>query len=131
MLHSVAWSSVCTHQDVVTNYVAYVLNNYGPEALACIDGYSNLPMSTKVAEQCRRTTGQNVSPDILFQLDMLVTSSQHAFLGNCQHKARFITALMKFLTTAGAAYLQSQADADFLICNSAMRPLMAPIVQSF
>lgn len=66
-----------TYQDV-NSYAAYVLNNYDPEALVCFDGYSNFPMSTKVVEQCRRTTGQNVSPDILFERDMLVTSSQHA-----------------------------------------------------
>lgn len=50
MLHSVTWPCVCTYQDVINNYVAYVLSNYGPEALVCFDGYSNLPMSTKAAE---------------------------------------------------------------------------------
>ena len=95
MLYSVTWPSVCTYQDVIDNYVAYVLNNYGPETRVCFDGYSNLPMSTKVADQCRRTTDQNVSLDILFELDMLVTSSQHIFLGNRQNKSRFSTTLMK------------------------------------
>ena len=42
MLHSVTWPSVCTYQDVINNHVAYVLKNYGPEALVCFDGYSTM-----------------------------------------------------------------------------------------
>lgn len=115
--YSVTWPSVCTYQDVLNNYVACLLNNYGPEALVYFVEYSNLPMSTKAAEQCRRTTGQIVSHCILFELDMLVTSIQNTFLGSLQNKARLITTLMKFLTTAEVACLQTQAATDFLISN--------------
>ena len=120
MLHSVVWPKECTYQDLINEYVSYVMNSYGHEALVCFDSYSDRTMSTKVAEQCRRTTGQNVSPDILFELDMQVACGQHTFLGNHKDKARFISVLMTSLTNAGIECCQSQADADYLICSSAI-----------
>lgn len=79
-------------------------------AIACFDGHSNLPMSTKISDQCRRTTGQNASSDILFELDMLVTIPQRVFLANRQNKH-----------TAEVACFQSKTVADFHICNSAIQ----------
>ena len=110
----------CTYNDVINEYVSYVVNNYGTEANVCFDGYCNQSMSTKFAEQCRRTAGKNVSPEILFEIDMPVVCNQSSFLGNHKNKARLISALMNSLTCLGVQCKQSQADADFLICNSAI-----------
>ena len=84
----------------------------------CFDGFGHLSMSTKFSWQCRRTTGKNVPPYILFELGMPVTCSQPSFLGNHKNKARHISALMASLTCYGITCQQSQADADLLICNS-------------
>ena len=46
------------------------------------DGYGDPSISTKFDEQYRRTTGKKVAPDILFELQMPVTCSRTAFLGN-------------------------------------------------
>ena len=62
--------------------------------LLYFDGYGDPCNSTKFAEQCRRTTGKNVAPDILFELQMPVTCSQTVFLGNHKNKSRFIFALI-------------------------------------
>ena len=86
----------------------------------CFDGYSDVSMSTKVAEQSRRVQGHNVSQDILFKLSSQVTGNQHSILANRQNKARLIAKLMTVLTTAGIAGRQSTADADFLICTTAI-----------
>ena len=86
MLHTMVWPKDSTYQDVINKYVAYVLNSYGREAIVWFDGYDDPTKSTKVAEQCRRTNGQNVSSDILFELDMKVATSQQAFLGNRKKK---------------------------------------------
>jgi len=120
LLHSVLWPKDCTYNDVINEYVSYVVNNHGNEAIVCFDGYGERSMSTKFAEQCRRITGKNVSPDIVFELEMSVACSQPSFLGNHKNKARFISALMASLTRNGITCRQSQADADFLICNSAI-----------
>ena len=86
----------------------------------CFDGYGDPSNSTKFAEQCCCTTGKNVAPDILFELQMPVTCSQTAFLGNDKNKSRFISALIASLTYSDIKCSQSQADADFLICNLAI-----------
>ena len=63
------------------------------------DGYREA-MSTKVAEQQRRAT-QNTSPDIIFKLDMTVSTHQNLFLANRHCKARFIGHLMTKLKMLG------------------------------
>ena len=85
----------------------------------CFDGYDDSSNSTKFAEQCRCTTGKHVAPDILFELQMPVTFSQTVFLGNHNTISRF-SALIASLTHSDIKCPQSQADAYFLICNSAI-----------
>ena len=55
LLQSVIWPVECTYADVCHSYVKYVLQNYGRSCTICFDGYTDLSMSTKVAEQNRRT----------------------------------------------------------------------------
>ena len=104
-----------TYDDVINDYVSYVVTNYGNEAIVCSDGYGDRSNSTKFAEQCRRITGKNVTPDIIFELQMSVTCSQTAFLGNHKNKFRFTSALIASLTHSDIKCSQSQANADFLI----------------
>ena len=37
LLHSVMWPKDCTYDDVINNYVSYVVTNYGNEAIVCFD----------------------------------------------------------------------------------------------
>ena len=76
-----------------------------------------IPLS--FAERCRPTSGKNVATDILFELQMPCRAcSQTAFLGNHKNKSRFIFALIASLRHSDIKCSHSQADADFLICNS-------------
>ena len=54
------------------------------------------------------------------EVQMPVTCSQPAFLGNHKNKARFISVLIASLTHSDIKCSQSQANADFLFCNSAI-----------
>ena len=78
-------------------------------------------MSTKFHEQRLRILKKNVSPDILFAMDMTVTCNQQSFLGNHRNKARLIFTLTDAFSDYGITCKQSQADADFLICNTAIK----------
>lgn len=118
LLHSVKWAQGCTYDEVCDLYVTYVVNNYGADCTIIFDGYNEM-MSTKVTEQRRRTV-QNVSPDIIFELDMKVSTSQSLFLNNRQNKARLITMLMVKMENSGVLCSQAPADADYLISNTAL-----------
>ncbi|KAL8607718.1 hypothetical protein ACOMHN_039391 [Nucella lapillus] len=117
LLHSVKWPAGSTYDQVCDEYVAHVLNSYGKVSTVIFDGYDI--MSTKVAEQQRRAI-KNVSPDILFELDMSVTTHQNLFLANRRNKARLITKLMPKLESSDVTCSQSPADADYLISNTAL-----------
>ncbi|KAL8610599.1 hypothetical protein ACOMHN_006318 [Nucella lapillus] len=118
LLHSVKWPAGSTYDQVCDEYVAHVLNSYGKVSTVIFDGYNDI-MSTKVAEQQRRAI-KNVSPDILFELDMSVTTHQNLFLANRRNKARLITKLMPKLESSDVTCSQSPADADYLISNTAL-----------
>ncbi|KAL8606327.1 hypothetical protein ACOMHN_050807 [Nucella lapillus] len=118
LLHSVKWPAGSTYDQVCDEYVAHVLNSYGKVSTVIFDGYNDI-MSTKVAEQQRRAI-KNVSPDILFELDMSVTTHQNLFLANHRNKARLITKLMPKLESSDVTCSQSPADADYLISNTAL-----------
>ena len=118
LLHSVKWPTGSTYDQVCDAYVAHVLNSYGKDSTVIFDGYNDI-MSTKVAEQQRRAI-KKVSPDILFELDMLVTTPQNLFLANRRNKARLITKLMPKPESSDVKSSQSPADADYLISNTAL-----------
>ena len=54
LLHTATWPTPCiTFKDVCDNNVTYVSRHYGKECTIVFDGYDNLQMSTKVAEQIK------------------------------------------------------------------------------
>ena len=85
-LHGVIWASDCKYADVVNDYVAFVLNNSGKDTCICFGGYADCTRSTKCNEQFRRTSRKNISRDILFTLDMRVTTIQQSFIANPKKK---------------------------------------------
>ena len=52
------WPNDCTYINDINNYVSYVANNYRNEAIVSFHGYDDRSISTKFAEQCRRTGGK-------------------------------------------------------------------------
>ena len=118
LLHQVEWPKNCTYADVINSYTRYVCRHDG-ESFVCFDGYSEGGMSTKWAEQ-RRRAGKHTSPDILFDLEMPVTCTQQSFLTNKKNTTRLILSLSASLSANGVACQQAKADADFLICDTAI-----------
>ena len=47
LLHSVMWQKDSTYDDVINNYVSYVVTNYGNDAIVCFDGHGDPSNSTK------------------------------------------------------------------------------------
>lgn len=117
LLHSVTWPLNCSYGDVCANYVSYVINNYGTDCTVCFDGYTNVSMSTKVAEQNRRGD-PNASADVIFDETTSVTNSRQSILANRNNKARIISKVMEGLRAECVRCCQSVADADYLIANT-------------
>ena len=108
-------------------YVRHVLDNLGTEVTVIFDGYREA-MSTKVTEQQQRDT-HNTYPDIIFELDMTVSTPQNRFLANRRNKARFIGHVMTKLENVGVVC--SPADADHMINNTSLtvaKPFDKPVV---
>ena len=82
------------------------------------DGYREA-MSTKVTERQQRAT-QNISPDIIFELDMTVSTPQNRFLANRRNKARFIGHVLTKLDNVGVVWSQSLADTDHMSSNTSL-----------
>ena len=77
-------------------YVKHVLQNYGRN---CFDGYTDLSMSTKVAEQNHRCV-KSTSADIVFDPNTPVTNNQHSVLANRTNKSRLIDLSLRVLLAA-------------------------------
>ena len=118
LLQSVPWPEEATYDQVCDQYVTYVLEHYGMQTIIVFDGYGNVT-STKVAEQQRRAQ-QNTSADIIFELEMKVTTRKKTFLGNATNKDRLIKKLMLKFEAKGMCVKQSTGDADWLIVSTAM-----------
>ena len=80
LLYLIKWSTGHTYDQECDMYVRQVFDNFGTDITVIFDRYLEA-MSTKVAEQQRRAT-QNTSPDIIFELDMTVSTLQNRFLAN-------------------------------------------------
>ena len=77
-------------------YVKHVLQKYGRN---CFDEYTDLSMSTKVAEQNHRSV-KNTSADIVFDPNTPVTNNQHSVLANRTNKSRLIDLSLRMLLAA-------------------------------
>ena len=120
MIHTIGWPKDCSYSDLINNYSSYVMDNYGEECLVCFNGYDDRSQSTKFGEQCRHKTNKHISPNIVFDIGMPVTSNQQSFLVNTKNKARLISVLITSFTHTGIACRQSEGDVYFLIANSAI-----------
>jgi hypothetical protein len=129
LLQSLPWPADATYNQICDNYVSYVTDNYGFQAVVVFDGYGSAS-STKSAEQLRRAQ-QQTFVDILFELAMKTTTSKHAFFSNAKNKDRLIKKLMEKFESKGLTVKQSNADADWLIVSVAMdvaQTANAPVV---
>ena len=76
-----------------------MLQNYGRNCTICFDGYTDVSMSTKVAEQNHRSV-KNTSADIVFDPNTPVTNNQLSVLANRTNKSRLIDLSLRMLLAA-------------------------------
>ena len=118
LLYRIKWSTGYTYDQVCDMYVRHILDYFGTEVTVIFDGYREA-MATKVTEQQRRAT-QNTSHDIIFELDMTLSTPQNRFLANRRNKARFFGHVMTKLENFGVVCSQSPVDADHMSSNTAL-----------
>ena len=137
LLHAAQWKEstgwkdgISTYQQVLASYSEYLRKYVSRNSIVVFDGYSQNGMSTKFAEQQRRTT-PNCAHTTLFELEHIVGDSQNNFLANRQNKARLISMLIEHLGKENIRCVQSQSDADYLITEivlSASRAQENPVI---
>lgn len=120
LLRAVVWPRPATYKDICEAYVQHVIRRYGSNATVVFDGYEAGLMSTKSAEQQRRTTGKT-SPTLTVRADIVVSTAQANFLGNGQNKTNLIHLLKPALEEKGIRVLQDPGDADALTVAAALQ----------
>ena len=117
LLHRIPWSKGATFEQICQLYVRHVKQRYGC-AVIVFDGYSEQP-TTKDATHLRRTEDcQGVT--VHFTCDMALNSKKDEFLNNKVNKQRFIYFVSEYLERAGCSVHHAEADADFLIVQTAI-----------
>ena len=119
LLHLLSWMWIngATYDEICNGYVQYVVNFSG-EKYVIFDGYRSRN-STKVSEQLRRVS-PNTAADIIFTGSTVCTDVHGSFLENKNNKARLIDMLIPKFRAAGVTCVQARADADHLICQTAL-----------
>ena len=116
LLHRLPWPQDSTFNQLVEMYTHHVVRTYVSPVIV-FHGYSGYP-STKDIAHMRRTNGGNISTDIAFQGDMVLTDSKERFLRNPSNKQRFIRILSSALQLQEIKTHHASADADCLILKT-------------
>ena len=99
-------------------YVKYVLRHYDPQRTTIVlDGYSG--PSTKDECHLRRSTEAGASVEMTSD-DQTQKMSKKLFLANTRNKSNFLEGLGKWLAESKYKVVQSPADADLLIAQTAI-----------
>ena len=118
LLHLLTWCRGSTYSQVAQSYTDFVIRMFG-KGTVVFDGYGSGP-STKDAAHLRRAARSNVTCDIVFDGDMLVSEPKEKILGNPNNKQRFIDLLSSSLSDHGFDTVHASADADCLIVQTAL-----------
>ena len=99
--------------------MSYVERSYGKNCTVVFDGYKDIHLSTKLAEQKRRYS-TIVSPEVVVNKDTIITVKQDEFMGSNSNKNQLIELLMRAFTLKGHNVKQANDDADYLITQTAI-----------
>ena len=121
LLHRVRWTRGQKCDEVLDQYVQYVLSKFGCNAVVIFDGHGSTP-STKDHEHRRRSSKvSKVAPSVSLEPVKAIMFDQEQFLGNHHNKAAFIDMLMYKLGCVGVEAHQSNGDADTDIVAACLR----------
>ncbi|CAH0746948.1 unnamed protein product [Bemisia tabaci] len=103
MVHKIVWHRQEIFSQILDKHVEYVQKNYSPNTSGVFDGYpeDSAAKSTKTAERCRRAKSL-LSPEIIFEENLLATVTLSKFRANEKNKSRLIALLR---------------ESAFLLCN--------------
>lgn len=119
LLHKVYWDRNETFSSIFKNYVDYVEQHHGRNAVVVFDGYpAEDRKSTKSAERARRSK-LNSTTEVIFEKTMNPHMPKEKLLANEKNKSRFISFLRQELERAGITAIQAPEDADVLIVETA------------
>ena len=108
LIHRITWKVGYSFTDIYASYVSF-LSKY-PQCTVVFDGYRN---STK-------DMAHKVRSNITVELSTCLTVKKAQFLSNPGNKQRFIDLLSEYLIRSGFSCFNAQADADVLICGTAV-----------
>ena len=114
LIHRITWKVISSFTDVCASYLSF-LSKY-PQCTVVFDGYRN---STK--DMAHEVRSKNLScSNITVELSTRLTVKKAQFLSNPGNKQRFIDLRSEYLIRSGFSCLNTQSDADVLICRTAV-----------
>ncbi|KAE8740861.1 hypothetical protein FOCC_FOCC013607 [Frankliniella occidentalis] len=116
LLRRVQWPRPATYSTICDAYVAYVTKHYGHDCRVVFDGYGAGP-STKDVQHIRRAS---IAAKLTVTLDKTAAVTRDEFLGSSENKAQFLPLLSARLERAGVQVRHADADADYLIVQTAL-----------
>ncbi|KAE8737639.1 hypothetical protein FOCC_FOCC016896, partial [Frankliniella occidentalis] len=116
LLRRVQWPRPATYSAICDAYVAYVTKHYGHDCRVVFDGYGAGP-STKDVQHIRRAS---IAARLTVTLDKTAAVTRDEFLGSSENKAQFLPLLSARLARAGVQVRHADADADYLIVQTAL-----------
>ncbi|XP_048514031.1 uncharacterized protein LOC105693971 [Athalia rosae] len=120
LLQSVSWPHGVTYRDIFRKYRTNITHNYRGNAYVVFDGYDNDSIGMKSYERYRRGE-TNVTANIDFTEDRLVTLTQKKFLSNIGNQSRFLKLLSKYLRDNNVRVNIAAEDADTLIVKTVIQ----------
>jgi 5'-3' exonuclease len=116
LLHRIPWSKGQTFSQICSKYVDHVKKRF-QNPIIVMDGYNGT--STKDITHIRRSKGIQTNT-ITFTENMPLRVKKETFLLNELNKQRFVDLLVQELEKSNIEAIQSEGDADLLICQTAV-----------
>ena len=114
LIHRIPWKVGSTYESICANYAAF-LSHY-PGCTIVFDGYEHSTKDMTHRIRSKNTNCSNITPELTTTL----TVKKPQFLSNTGNKERFIKLLSDYLVQLGYTCVHAQADADVLICRTAV-----------
>ena len=115
LLHKVVWPNSYSYQVVQSAYVSYAITNYSEGAAVVFDGYEGHLLQRRRNRIAGVSSSKTLS--VVFDLNLVVSTSQSDFLSNLRNKAMLIKVLSQQLQSHGLTVLQACCRCRCFDCN--------------
>ena len=114
LLHRIAWTIRSSYKDICASYALFLSTYTSCTIVNVFDEYHCY--STK--DMVHKVRG--INGEITPEFSNALTAKHSQFLSNSGNKQRFIDLLSEYLEESGFTCLHAPADADVIICRTAM-----------